>query len=344
MPNKWDYPRPVRSLVVRGFLSETTRVGPLRLDLKSLNGYEFSELEERFEGAERLTAFIAWSILRVDGEGALPWRGTPRETRLHRLAENLPSWIASRIVGLVSGLNEWASFESFNVLRFALEPDSKIAWRAAQGTAPNDPRLTGVPGTDRIGISEHQKLWAYYNDQAREERLADMLMDLGIVVAAPMAGKGIRRLLARRETEKRRREDFERRLKAGEHVGVGAKPDELLGLLDKEISGGKDEFDRIIEEEERRIGENVIKELLKKRLRYERRHALAPEVFLGEEELPDLLTYAKQIAARVEKDVKSYLQPGTLTETGIIRLVEEARTEVDQEPLSEKTYADRSTR
>lgn len=339
MPSKYDYPGPIRALIFRGFITERVEVAGVEVEIKSLNTQEASEIEERFADRKFL-AYLAWSLVRIDGENMLLRRGSLRERELLEFASWLPTYAATALMSAGASLNRWATFELHNVMRFALEPESKIAWRALQGQGLNQVSVTGTLGTDRLGIGDHQKLWAYHNEMAHEEWISEILTDTAIFVASPMAGKGIRPVVARRRMAKQRREDWEKRVREGAHPESG-KPDALMELFENEMADRKDEFDQTVLAEERRMKLSVLREILRRRLAYEKIHEAHPEAVLGEPEGPfDPALFARQAIQKIN-DAGKYMEPLVLDEAELHAFLEGLKAEVRGNPV-EAAHAERN--
>jgi len=339
MPSKYDYPGPIRALIFKGFITERVDVAGLNVEVKSLNTQEVSEIEDRFAD-RRFLAYLAWSLVRIDGENMLRRRDSSQERELFEFVSWLPSYAATAIMSAGVGLNRWATFELHNVMRFSLEPESKIAWRARQGQSLNEVAMTGTPGTDLLGLGDHQKLWAYHNELAREDWISELLTDTAIFVASPLAGKGIRPIVARRRMAQQRREEWEKRVREGAHPEAG-KADALMELFENEMADRKDEFDRTVLAEERSMKLTVLREILRRRLTYEKVHEAHPEAVLGEPEGPfDPALFARQAIQKINEAGK-YMEPIVLDEAELHTFLETLKTEVRGNPV-EAAHAERN--
>lgn len=266
----------VEPLLFRGFLVVSARFEDVHIVFKSLNQHEFATLS--FIGdfdtggtpnARFWNSFLAHAVFMFDGQNVL----ADRERWLPRLAdvfENLPIAARDRVVRHLSELNRRASNAVRLTEAFVTEPQSRYRWAQVQGIDMTSTAVTGIVGTDRLGLNWAQLTWRALNyfEDTREGMERDW--ENAKFVGSCSAGKGITKVY-NQDNERRRKEKEERfarkdallrHVLLGEALGSGMTQkygaqlvaartvEELSEQMEMDIKGEKDWHDYVVSQHE----------------------------------------------------------------------------------------------
>lgn len=271
--------RDVEPLLFKGFLTVSAEINGVYFVFKSLNQHEFELL--RLSGGVRATGelsekfwdlFLAYGVFMIDGQNILP----ERERFLPKIAETFaafPRDAKQRVIRHMSEVNRRATNAVTLTEAYFTESYSRFRWGQLKGLDLTATAVTGVFGTERLGMNWAQLVWRalnYYedrNDQIERE------WENAKFVGSTMAGKGISKIY--HQDNERRRKDKEERVARKDrllrHVVLGESMDdraqqlngavmisarsvdELAEQLEKDLKGEKDWHDQIVEEHEGRI-------------------------------------------------------------------------------------------
>jgi hypothetical protein len=276
--------RDVEPMLYRGFITVSAEFSigkdDLYLVFKSLNHHEFELL--RFSGGlrnERVAqsfwnTFLAYGVFMIDGVNVL----VERERWIPKIAETFeafPKEAKAKIIRHVAEANRRASRAVMLSEAYAMENASRYRWMQLKGLDLTAPAVTGIEGTQRLGLNWAQQLWRALNlvEDRNEQHERDW--ENAKFVGSCFAGKGIAKVY--NQDNDRRRKDKEdriarkdrllREIVLGEtvpdktHMLPGAvmtvprTVDELTDQLRKDLNNEKDWHDKVIEEHEIRIRE-----------------------------------------------------------------------------------------
>lgn len=273
-PEVW---KDVEPLLYRGFLTLPAEINGVYFVFKSLNHHEFELL--RFYGDYRDTKkqafwdiFLAHCVFVVDGVNILK----DRDRWIQKVSEvflSLPKGVKSDIIRHVSEVNRKASVALTLTEAYAMEPMSRYRWMQLKGLDLSSVSVTGIEGTQQLGLNWAQQLWRALNlvEDRNEQQERDW--ENAKFVGSCFAGKGISKVYSH-DTERRRKEHEERISRKDRilrEVLLGEKVDskntalpgavitipktveELASQLEKDLRGEQDWHDKVIEEHERRI-------------------------------------------------------------------------------------------
>ena len=272
-----DIYKDVEALLYRGFLTAYARVNGIPFVFKSLNHHEFDLL--RFAGdfdgtftPETWGRFLAYGVFMIDGVNILPererWLSKVRE-----IFDSLPPEAMARTIRHIGEVNRRATAAVHLTEAYAMEMVSRYRWLQIQGLDITSTSVTGIDGTQRLGLNTAQHVWRALNHiEDRNERY-EREWEHAKFVGSCFAGKGIqkvynqdsRRRRQEREDRMTRKDKILRKWVMGEEVkdGVVTGPgvtmsvprtvQELTAQLEKDIRGEKDWHDRVIDEHEARI-------------------------------------------------------------------------------------------
>lgn len=266
----------VEPLLYRGFLTLPAEINGVPFVFKSLNYHEF-ELLKFYGNFDRPTpefwgTFLAHGVFVVGGVNILPERER-WITKLTELFNGLPSDAMSRMIRHLSEVNRRASVAIYLTEAYAMETMSRYRWLQLKGLDLTSVSVTGIDGTQRLGLNTAQQVWRAINSIEDRNEAYERDWEHAKFVGSCFAGKGIQKVYnqdARRRRQERedrmsRKDKVLRQWVLGEDVqdGVVSGPgvvmsvsrsvEELTVQLEKDIRGEKDWHDRVVEEHEARI-------------------------------------------------------------------------------------------
>jgi len=271
----------VEPMLYRGFLTVVAEINGVYFVFKSLNHHEFDLL--RFSGMLRekevaksfWSTFLAYGVFMVDGGNIL----SDRERWISKLADTfseLPKEAKAKIIRHVSEVNRRASVAVTLTEAYAMEAVSRYRWMQIKGLDLTTPAVTGIEGTQRLGLNWAQQLWRALNLAEDRNEQYERDWENAKFIGSCFAGKGLSKVYnqdndrRRKEKEDRlaRKDKLLREVVLGEKtpektavlpgavVTVPRTVEELADQLEKDLRGDKDWHDKVIEEHEKRIREN----------------------------------------------------------------------------------------
>jgi hypothetical protein len=106
--------------------------------------------------------FIAHSVFMVNGQNFL-YKRSDNIDRLIKTINKLGSAIQDRIVNNLSALNAKAQRVHGLVEAYSFEPRSRFRWAAIKDATVNSVGMTGLPGTEELGLNVCQTTWVALN-------------------------------------------------------------------------------------------------------------------------------------------------------------------------------------
>lgn len=269
--------RDVEPLIFRGFLTIAAEINGVRFVFKSLNQHEMDLLRwmhpEGKATADFWNQFLAYGVFMIDGVNILP----ERDRWIPKIADMFNSFqvqVRNRIVWRMSEINRRASNAVSLTECYAMERYSRYRWYQLQGMDMTATAVSGVSGTDRLGLNWAQLVWRALNRIEDLNDLQEQEWEHAKFVGSCMAGKGISKVY-QQDNDRRRKakeEQLARKDKllrqvllgekladdgsAGGAVMVAARTvEELASQLERDLRGEKDWHDLVVDEHERRIRE-----------------------------------------------------------------------------------------
>lgn len=266
-----DYSK-LESLLYRGFLTLRGSVGSVPIVLKTLNERERDIISYRSDDSfESMSAHqIAYSLLFFNGVNIL----RDRPSYLHYLLQwinSIPFDTRFSLLVSIKHLNRKAQQELQHVTPYCYGDKSRQKWKSMRSMMPNDPSMTGIEGTGRLGLNQHQEMWITMNRQ--EDRLGDheRQWELHAFQASAWNSEGITKVRRKKNKRKRKREEKREALykskgradvseKKGEiHIHQDSAED-LLDQMERANEGVQDLHDKVVAKHERNIKETVEQE------------------------------------------------------------------------------------
>ena len=270
--------RDVDPMLYRGFLTVSAEINQVLFVFKSLNHHELEMLS--FCGGAKVSegfwdTFLAYGVFMVGGVNILP----DRDKWIPKIAEifaSLPKDSRARIIRHVSEVNRRASNAVVLTEAYAMEGVSRYRWLQVKGLDLTSVAITGIDGTQRLGLNWAQHLWRAVNHADDRNEQYEREWENAKFVGSCFAGKGISKVYAQ-DTERRRKEREERMARKDtilREIILGERVDpknlmlpgavvtaprtvgELAEQLESDLRGNKDWHDKVIEDHETRIRAN----------------------------------------------------------------------------------------
>lgn len=272
--------RDVVPLLTKGFLMQSADVNDVLFVFKSLNHHEFEmvRLVGGFRGDRQPMSrfwdiFLAYCVFMVDGQNIL----VDRDRFIPELAKTFavfPIDAKQRIIRHLSELNRRASVATILTEAYSMEGYSRFRWSQVADLDLMAPTLTGVGGTDRLGLNYAQLTWRsinYYQDMSEQQ---ERDWENAKFIGSCFAGKGLQSVYNKDEDRRRKhkeeivaRKDQILRLalfgeepksekQKGHAVVIAAQTtEELAAQLQHDLRGEKDWHDEVIEAHEKHVRE-----------------------------------------------------------------------------------------
>jgi hypothetical protein len=276
-PEVW---KDVEPMLFRGFLTVAAEINGVYFVFKSLNHHEFEFL--RFSGILRdqqvktqfWDTFLSYEVFMIDGINILP----DRERWVQRIAEmfsEFPKEAKSKIIRHVSEVNRRSSAAVILAEAYAMESISRYRWMQLKGLDLTTTAVTGIVGTQQLGLNWAQQLWRALNLAEDRNEQHERDWENAKFIGSCFAGKGLNRVYSqdsdRRQKEKEeriaRKDKLLREVLLGEKIpeksaqlpgAVITMPrtvEELANQLEKDLRGEQDWHDKVVEQHEKRIRE-----------------------------------------------------------------------------------------
>lgn len=263
----------VTQLLNVGFLTSGVSLGGQRFVFKSLNHHEISQINLRtgFEYGQKLPEnywglFLGFMVLFVRGLNVL----ADRENHLHMLSEtfdDLPWESKQKLIRNLSELNRRASDAIMLVEAYTTESYSRWRWAQVRDLDMTAPALTGIAGTEILGLNWAQLTWRalnHYEDMKHEQ---DVAWENAKFIGGCFVGKGMQSIHSK-DAERKRKEKEERFMRKNSLLQyvvngipfeetknqtpnelkiVARTVEELADQLKRDLKGEKDWHDRAIE-------------------------------------------------------------------------------------------------
>jgi hypothetical protein len=254
----------IEDLIFHGFLTTKVQVGDETIVLKTLNHHELAQIAFRcpIRGDKNYELIfecyiIVYALFIVGGENVLPGRpGNIAE--LFQAVQDIPANIRHDLLKEIVYLQKAQDLSLRRLEAYSYEPESRHKWAAYRGQRINDPLLSGIDGTDRLGINTHQVAWIYLNDEEDDRLRSEEQWAFSKFVASASNAKGVKKIDEKDKARLKRLQEERERVKSGEKyegpVKIEARTaNELRAQLMADVEGKKDLHDRIIEEYEASI-------------------------------------------------------------------------------------------
>jgi hypothetical protein len=264
----------------RGFVTQLAEINGVPFVFKSINNHEY-ELINLVTGGDftqrpskikdYYDLFLTYGVLMVDGQNVLPNRDK-WTSELKGFFAELPTTARQKVIRHLSEINRRAYRAVILTEVFSYEGASRLRWAQLQGVDLTSTAVTGLQGTEILGLNWAQLTWRALNHYEDLKYQSEADWENAKFVASSMAGKGMNKIHAHDRTrrDKEREEQVTRRDKLlryalfGEAMDGPRKEDgapmqvantvaELADQLQADLRGEKDWHDQVVEEHERRV-------------------------------------------------------------------------------------------
>jgi len=251
----------VEELIFRGFLSTKVQLGDVYLVVKSLNPRELDAIRERTplksspEYEEIFEALIlAYALYLLEGENVIAGRPGNLSELVAEMRE-VPQNLRAELMGEVLVLQKAQDFALMRLEAFSYEASSRSMWGSYKGRSINDPMLTGIAGTQSLGLNSHQIAWAYLNGEEDNRTEAEMLWGFAKFVASAANSKGVKKIETRDAARLKRLMEERERVRLGQEYEGPQRIErrtvvDLRAQLESDITGKQDLHDKIISQYE----------------------------------------------------------------------------------------------
>lgn len=260
-------------MLFQGFVTSPMDIGAgsVRVILKSLSPAEVRMADLYAEGVDgdnfqrRNLYLIASSIFLLNGANVLSKRERVFEDLVSTFASLRPEMLTLIFMRIVQ-LAERSRACISQVEGFFAHPLSRQRWLAYQGQQLNQSSVTGISGTELLGLNQCQEVWIALNRIEDRRLVQESEWDNAKFVASTWS-KDVKRIDSRDRSRRKslhQQRQYEFLKAAGIDVGsVGQKvrvsaesTEELLDQLNRSLSGQKDLHDLIVEKHERAMRES----------------------------------------------------------------------------------------
>lgn len=259
----------VEPVLFKGFIYAPAVVGDSHVVFKSLNHHEFELLS--ILGDEGSVLFLAYSCLFIDGSNCL----TDRSKVLPLLKETfggISDSLRQHLVLQLGELNRRARMATELTEAYAQESYSRIRWAQTFGLDLSSTAVSGIVGTETLGLNYAQLTWRalnYYQDIGDE---AERSWENAKFIASASAGKGMQKVY--NEDKRRRRREADDRwarkdsiikrvvfgkeassqvIRDGQVILAPRTVEDLKNQMKADLSGERDWHDNVVAEYEQRV-------------------------------------------------------------------------------------------
>jgi hypothetical protein len=268
----------VAPLLAKGFLMLPAEINGILFVFKSLNQHEYEMLGLmgglRHEKAPTQTfwnMFLAYGVYMVDGTNVIDSRDRSMKEIARAFADFTPG-ARSKLIRHLSELNRRANVATILTEAYVTESYSRYRWAQVKGLDLMSPTVTGIAGTEKIGLNYAQLTWRALNYYEDLQDTMEREWENAKFVGACMAGKGIQKVNHADERRRAKQKEmlFSRKdaviryalfgdpldgdkLKDGKIIIAARTTEELSAQLQASLRGEKDWHDQVVESYEQQI-------------------------------------------------------------------------------------------
>lgn len=277
-------------LLFVGFIPLKTRIGGVNFVFKSLNEIEYDQVkmmsgieEDPLYNLNFHINYLFYSIYMVNGINILKNR-FESYSEIADILRTYPNFIIKHIFKSIDELVKRAEKCVRLIEPYSYESTSRYNWTCNRHHSLNDIKSTGIPGTEYLSLNQFQKYWILLNRREDSKERFDQEYSLFKFLASFTDSKAVRKVDGvdknREEEEKKRRERI-RVIGTPEEAqylsGPSETAEDLVAALNKQMAGEKDEHDLYIEEYEKSLRFEMLKQMQEMKKRREERHKVLSE-------------------------------------------------------------------
>lgn len=246
----------VETLLFRGFLVRTIRIGDLAVRTKTLNKNELQAI--RFETSDPSTLearTAAYSMFMFGSCNVLVGNRSKNIEQLTGIFTRLPHAVLSLLSSSTQFINYMQEQAVPDLQRYLETESTWLKFREYQlaGVPLNSPVLTGIPGTECLGLNHLQSQWLVAMDLKTQERTDKERFQYFKLLGSLINPKAIQKIEEREQLLERVQEEREA-LDLPEELLLKKPVDtteDLVDELDRSIKGEMDLHDKILAETEK---------------------------------------------------------------------------------------------
>lgn len=254
----------LEDVLFRGFMTATVKARGLTLVFKTINMSELRQINEIREGLpphQNILPHLIYSLYRIDGVNVLHNREENFEDLLNICAHFYPSQ-QRYFLQMLNVLNERSIQELNKLVPYTYGQRSKILWNAYKDNLLCSSHITGIKGTEMLGLNEAQKTWVYLNRMEDQHSIFELNYDLAKFIVSPHT-KEIKKI--NEQESQRKREEAAKKIRihetgidegwdgGRENQLVDQSVEELMSQMQRTLAGEKDFHDLVVKEHEDRI-------------------------------------------------------------------------------------------
>ena len=264
----------LEDLLYIGFIPYKTRIGNLDFVFKSVSDLEYQKTslmsgikDDFFYNSKFHRNYLYHSIFMINGTNVLEKREFYYNDLIDIFKES-PSFLINKIFNILDKLATRLN-KCINLVEpYAYENNSRYSWLSKRNSILNSYQHTGIKGTEELGLNQFQKYWSVLNIREDEKESFEERYSLAKFLASFTDPKSIRKIdgqdKAKKEEEEKKRERIklygteEEKLK---YLDPTSTRDGIIAELEKQMRGDKDAHDKAIEEHEKKLRANMLKQM-----------------------------------------------------------------------------------
>jgi hypothetical protein len=264
----------LEDLLYLGFIPCQVRIGDIDFVFKSISDLEYRKtiLMSGIKGTPQYTSkfhrnYLYHSLYMINGESVLEKRESYRGEIID-VFKTFPSFIFSKVFKTLDSISLRLNSCVNLVEPYSYENESRYSWISKRNTILNSYQQTGIRGTEELGLNQFQKYWTVLNLREDSKESFEEKYSLIKFLASFTDPKSVRKIdgqdKAKKEEEEKKRERIkitgteEEKLRYNDPT---ATREGIITELEKQIRGDKDDHDRAIEDLEKKLRSNMLKQM-----------------------------------------------------------------------------------
>jgi len=252
----------LEKLLFRGFLTCNSTINNIPIVFKTVNNLEFDRIKlyigRRDDIMTHQLYFIAHSIFLLDDVNVLLDRDRNLPYIIKSL-KKLPSNLLSQIAEHLTILNNLSISSGALIEAYCYEEVSRQNWMVFKGQVLNDSKMTGIGGTENIGLNTYQRMWLSLNNLEDVKITREIAWDYAKFIGSCSNPKGVRTIESQDKARRNKENDEREKIRTGgslseSSVKIQASSiEELMGELEHSLKGEKDWHDIVVEKHENKL-------------------------------------------------------------------------------------------
>lgn len=247
--------RVLQKVTERGFDSAAVRVGGLAFVVKTVTPHEIEMVRHHACGDVNLFRLyrMAYATFMVDGIPVLENRSKNIQDLVASF-KSMPEATFEVIEDLAFKLQERYKRSCKLVEGFSHSPSARLLWKERKDLPLVSPLVTGIPGTETLGLAESTEVWSLLNRNKDREEESESQLNHAIFIASSSNPRGAQKVSSGLQKEREMASNHRDMLvKYGSEANKAILEKEELGKEDKwsaDLTTARD----VIEELERQMG------------------------------------------------------------------------------------------